>query len=98
MAVYLIATLNIHDRERYRQYGDGFMEIFTRHRGKLLSVEESPEALEGTWDFTRTVLLEFPSEEDARNWYDSEDYQALVQHRFAAADGNVVMVRGLEPG
>jgi uncharacterized protein (DUF1330 family) len=39
------------------------MEIFTRYEGKLLSVEEAPAVIEGTWTYTRTVLLEFPSEE-----------------------------------
>lgn len=96
MAVYLVAQLTIHDRERYAEYGGGFMEIFSKYDGKLLSVEESQETLEGDWDYTRTVLIEFPSEAQAKAWYHSEEYQALAQHRFAASDGNIVLIKGLD--
>jgi len=76
-------------------YGAGFMDIFQRYEGRLLSVEESPQTLEGAWDYTRTVLIEFPSEAQAKAWYHSDVYQALAQHRYAAADANIVMINGL---
>ena len=96
MSVYLIAQLQIHDRERYAEYEAGFMEVFQRFEGKLLAVDESPETIEGDWSWTRTVLIEFPSGAQAKEWYQSEAYQALAQHRWAASDGNIVMIRGLE--
>jgi hypothetical protein len=49
MPVYLVAQLNIHDRETYAKYGSAFMDIFNPYGGKLLSVEEAPEVLEGEW-------------------------------------------------
>ena len=96
MPVYLVAQLEIHDRKRYAVYGGGFMDIFTRYNGKLLAVDESPELLEGEWAFTRTVLLEFPSKEDADSWYHSNEYQELAQHRYAASEGNLILIEGLE--
>lgn len=96
MSVYLIAQINIRDREGYALYENGFMDIFARYRGKLLSVDESPETLEGEWPATRTVLIEFPSREDADAWYHSEAYQTLAQHRHAASEGNIVVVRGFD--
>jgi len=93
-AVYLVAQLNIRDRARYAQYVAGFMEILARYGGSLRSVDESPELLEGKWDFTRTVLIEFPSEAAAKSWYHSADYQRLAQHRFASADTNLVLIKG----
>jgi uncharacterized protein (DUF1330 family) len=71
------------------------MEIFSQYAGKLLSVDEQPEVLEGSWDCTRTVLAEFPSREDAMAWYQSDAYQALAQHRFAASSANLAVVAGL---
>ncbi len=94
MPVYLVAQLNIHDRERYAKYGSAFMDVFNPYGGKLLSVEEAPEVLEGEWGYTRTVLLEFPSEESAHAWYGSADYQAIAQHRRAASVANVVLIGG----
>jgi uncharacterized protein (DUF1330 family) len=94
MPVYLIAQLNVHDRARYAEYVAGFMEIFARYDGRLLSVDEEPKLLEGEWNCTRTVLLEFPSEAKAMAWYNDDDYQRLARHRHAASDGNLVLIRG----
>jgi uncharacterized protein (DUF1330 family) len=96
MTVYVMALIDIHDRDQYRRYEEGFMEIFSKHQGKLLSVDESPTVLEGEWPWTRTVLLEFPDEEKLRAWYDSEEYQALAQHRFAGSQAGIAVVKGLE--
>ena len=91
MTVYLIAQLQIHDRGQYAPYESGFMEIFAKYDGRILSVDESPNTLEGEWDHTRTVLIEFPSKEAADAWFYSDEYQALAEHRKAASDGSIVM-------
>ncbi|MDP6376273.1 MAG: DUF1330 domain-containing protein [Pseudomonadales bacterium] len=96
MAVYFVVQIDIEDRGRYGQYEAGFMEIFGHHGGKVLSVDEDPILLEGTWPHTRTVLLEFPDAHAARTWYDSPAYQQLARHRFAASTSNAVMIQGLE--
>jgi len=70
------------------------MDILNPYGGKLLSVEEAPEVLEGEWGYTRTVLLEFPSEAQAHAWYGSADYQAIAQHRRTASTANVVLIGG----
>ena len=95
MSAYLIATLNITDRDRYSSYEAGFMDIFNRFHGRLLSVDENVETLEGEWTYTRTVLVAFPSKEDALAWFQSDDYQALADHRKAASTGSIVMLQGL---
>ena len=95
MSHYNIARIDIIDREAYSKYEAGFMEIFSQYEGKLLAVDEAPKVLEGEWPVTRTVLVEFPSEESAMTWYQSEAYQALAQHRFASSDGNIALLKGL---
>jgi len=91
----MIAQININDRDEYAQYEAGFMEIFSRFKGKMLAVDETPVMLEGSWAYTRTVLIEFPTDKDALAWYESEDYQALATHRFAASKANLVMISGI---
>ena len=92
---YLIARIDINDREEYSKYQAGFMEIFSQYDGKMLSVDEAPKLIEGEWPVSRTVLIEFPSKKSAMAWYESEAYQALAQHRFASSDGNIVLLKGL---
>ncbi len=96
MAHYIIAQIDIQDREKYAQYEAGFMDVFTSYKGKLLSVDENVSLLEGQWPATRTVLIEFPSKEEALAWYESEEYQSLAYHRFAASSADIVIVSGIE--
>ncbi len=95
MSVYLIANIEIHDREEYAKYEAGFVQVFEAFEGKLLAVDEAQRVLEGDWPSTRTVVIEFPSDEEARRWYDSPAYQALAKHRFSASVGDVALVSGL---
>ena len=93
---YLIAQIEIKDRETYSKYEAGFMEIFQKFKGKMLSIDENIEVLEGDWQFTRTVLVGFPSKEDALSWYNSDEYQLLAKHRISASESNIVIVNGID--
>ncbi len=94
MTVYVIAKLNITDRETYATYGDGFMEIFSQYGGKLLAVDESAEVIEGDWPCNRTVLLEFPDTADMQAWYNSPEYKDLVKHRYASSTAQIALIKG----
>ena len=96
MAHYVIAQIDIKDREKYAEYEADFMDIFASYKGKLLSVDENVSLLEGKWPATRTVLIEFPSKEEALAWYESEEYQSLARHRFAASTSDIAIISGLD--
>ena len=66
MSCYFIAQINIHDEQQYRQYEDGFDDIFAKYDGKVLLVDDSPILLEGNWPYARVVLIRFPDEREAR--------------------------------
>ena len=95
MSVYIIAQLTIADRDRYAKYEEGFMGIFDKYEGDLLSVDEDPTVMEGEWAATRSVLIKFPSKEAAMAWWDSPEYQALAEHRRAASTINSFLVNGM---
>lgn len=52
------------------------------------------EALEGELP-DGVVLLQFPTVEDAKDWYNSAAYQAAVPHRQKGADYRAFIVQGL---
>ena len=97
MAVYGIALINIDDRDGYSTYEQGFFEVFSKYRGELLAVDEAPRVKEGKWDFTRTVIVKFPSETEFNRWYHSDEYQALAKHRFKASAAHLAVVNAFEP-
>jgi uncharacterized protein (DUF1330 family) len=92
MSCYFIAQINIHDRDEYQKYLDGFDEIFGKYKGIVVAVDEAPTILEGEWPFGRTVLIRFPDEEEARRWYTSPEYRELVKHRHRSSRANIVLV------
>ena len=94
MSAYIIALIEIHDREEYNKYRAGFREIFSQHEAESLVAEEEPTVLEGEWPYTRTVVLRFADENEAKRWYESNQYQTLVQHRFRAAKTNLISAKG----
>ena len=98
MSCYLVARINvIHDRETYGKYESGFMEVFEQHKGTMLGVDEEVRVIEGQWPVTRTVIVEFPSEEDAMAWYESDGYQKLLQHRLISSSADIALVHGIMP-
>ena len=94
MSVYAVALITIHDRATYTKYEASFTEIFRRHDGEILSVEEKPRIIEGEWPYTRTVLLRFPSDASFNAWYQSEAYQAIARHRFSGSSAQLVLITG----
>ncbi len=94
MPVYFVATITIDDRSEYSNYEAGFGAAFAKYPGKILSVSDAPELVEGEWEHSRTVLLEFPDRQQAMAWYESPDYQAILPHRHAASKADIVMVDG----
>ena len=51
--------------------------------------------LGGDWNPKRIVVTELPNIEQARRWYDSEEYRALKELRLRTARGSVVLVEGV---
>ncbi|MDE1467369.1 DUF1330 domain-containing protein [Aurantiacibacter sp. D1-12] len=97
MPAYIIARFTIHDRESYDRYDAAFMPVFAKFNGKLLSVDEKPTVLEGEFNYTRSVLIEFPDKASAKAWMTSPEYREIARHRIAASEGQVIMVDGLPP-
>ena len=94
MSCYFIAQINIHNRQEYKRYEDGTDSILAQHGAEVLVVEDSPIILEGEWPCTRIVVIRFPSEAQARQWYNSPEYQVVARHRFRASSAAAILARG----
>jgi uncharacterized protein (DUF1330 family) len=96
MSYYFIANIRIHNAEEYRKYIDKAAEVFNKFNGKYLVVDDNPEILEGTWDYTRTVLIEFRSKAEFEAWYQSGEYQDALKHRLSASRCDAILAKGVE--
>ena len=95
MSYYFIAQIRINDETVYQAYLDEAGEVFKKFNGKYLAVDGEPVLLEGDWDYTRTILIEFKSREDFDAWYNSADYQEILRYRLAASVCDTILVKGL---
>ncbi len=94
MSAYFVANIRIHDRQEYDKYLASVDEVFAKFNGKYLAVDEHPSILEGAWDYTKVVLIAFPSENELRAWYESEEYQTILKYRLRGAHCDSLLVKG----
>lgn len=100
MPAYIIVYREspIRDQEAIAEYSrrnrENAAEMQERFGTRPLVVYGKSEALEGV-NPDGIVLLQFPTVEDARSWYDSPAYQEALAFRKNAADWRVVIVEGL---
>ncbi len=99
MTAYLIVNYNIDDADGYKAYQKGAgPALKIGSDSKLLVLDHNSVHLEGESAGTNTVVLQFDSMEQAREIYDSGDYQAVLPGRLNATSNHfAVLVEGFVP-
>jgi uncharacterized protein (DUF1330 family) len=94
MPAYVILDIEVTDPDAYTAYRERSGATVEKHGGRFLVRGGDPATVEGGWAPQRIVVLEFPSEEQARAWYDSPEYQEILPIREANATSRAVLVQG----
>lgn len=94
MPVFVIAQGRTVNRAMHDDYVAKALPTLPPHGGRILAFSETPDVIEGNVLNPRFVLLEFPSREAFRAWYDSPEYQAILPLRLESAPGTLVVVEG----
>jgi uncharacterized protein (DUF1330 family) len=95
MAVYAIFTReSTRDAAELKTYSQQVGDTLTGHPVTVLAAYGRQEVLEGP-EVEGVVILEFPTFEAAKAWYDSPDYRKAREHRFRGADYRAVIVEGV---
>ena len=93
--VYMIVMLDVTDTAAFfEDYVGPLQAIHARHGVKVLAATPEPTVLEGRYDKTLTVVLEFPSAQAQARWYADPDYRPLIDRRRALTntDTSVALV------
>ena len=93
-AYFLVDTREIKDAAKLEKYRARVSPVVEKFGGRYLAIGGPFEVVEGSWRPVYPVLIEFPSMEQARRWYDSEDYRELKQLRLAATVSSGVFIAG----
>lgn len=94
MKAYVIALVTVDDPVKYVPYAANAPETIAAFGGKYLVRNGSKHLLEGALPTERLVVLEFASVERAKEWYESEAYQAIRPIRASASSGDLFIVEG----
>lgn len=96
MPAYIILDINVHDAATYEDYKKltpGSLEPFY---GKFIVRGGAVTPLEGDWSPTRIVVLEFPTMDQAKAWWSSEEYAPAKALRQSASSTQLIAVQGVE--
>ena len=96
MSGYVIAQIkDIKDKEIYKQYVSKVTPIVEKFGGKFLVRGGEFQTVEGNWEHTRNILIQFPSYEKALEWYNSDLYRPLKELRQKGSEGNIIIIKGI---
>ncbi|GHJ34547.1 DUF1330 domain-containing protein [Streptomyces sp. TS71-3] len=96
MTTYLINQLRIPGGvpgEDGLSYLEQVEDTVRAYGGRWLA-QGAVDVLEGAWPGL-AVLLEFPSHADARNWYDSPEYERIRPLRTGSSISDMVLIDGV---
>jgi uncharacterized protein (DUF1330 family) len=96
MPAYVIVETDITDPEQYERYKAASGEAVAAAGGRFVVRGGELAVLEGDWQPSRLVVLEFEDLEAARRWYRSERYQEARKLREGAARLRMVAVQGVD--
>ena len=93
---YLVANFRITDSDAYSAYPPVAGPTLEPYGAVVLAVDGESNVLEGESE-PQTVVIRFPSMDAALDWYNSPEYQEIIQLRTDNSEGFAVMINGI-PG
>jgi len=94
MAAYIIADVDVTNPAGYDEYRRQVPATVEKYGGRFVVRGGALEGLEGGWSPKRIVVLEFPTVDAAKRWYNSPEYKPLIALRQKASRGSLVVVEG----
>lgn len=93
MAVYMIIEyIKIVNESEYFDYIKKAETIVRKYRGKYIVRTNKIKSLSGIWKPERVVIIKFPSEEELKKCFESEEYRSLSFSRTRSTESKAIIV------
>lgn len=92
---YFIFDVKINDPQLLKPYQEKVEASYKLYGGTLLILGGNTETFECKEPEGIFVMLRFDSQERAKAWYNSPEYQEIIHHRHAAAKTHAWLVEGV---
>jgi len=89
---YIVVQVDVSNPQQYSEYTKLSPAIIEKFGGRFLARGGRTATLEGPPARSRVVVIEFPSFDRAKQFYDSPEYVAARKVRAGAADAQFVLV------
>ncbi len=94
MNAYLILDIEIHDQSSFQSYANQIPEFVKKHLGRYVVMGGEPENIEGSWEPTRVVIIEFPSKKNACEFLKDSEAQNIFSIRHRSSSSKSILVEG----
>ena len=96
MSAYcLFDNLEVTDPAKLEEYKNRALPVVEHYGGRYVVLGGKFDIVEGEWQPTFPVMIEFPNLEQAYRWYGSDEYQELKALRLSAVKSNAVFIEGI---
>ena len=95
MPGYVVAQINMTNKEGFKVYAEQVPETIKKFGGKYIVRAGEYTSMECKWDYTRNVIIEFPTYEKALEWYNSDLYKPVKELRQKNSEGNIIIIKGV---
>jgi uncharacterized protein (DUF1330 family) len=95
MPAYVISDVQPLDADTIRAYRDLAEATIAKYGGRYIVRGGAIDHVEGDWNPTMLVIVEFPTMDRAREWYQSPDYAEALKLRQTALQRNLIFVEGI---
>ena len=94
MSAYIVARVDVRNWDAYREYMRHTPRVIAKFGGRFIARGGEMVTLEGPEETLRVVLVEFPTLDSAKNFYNSPDYKAVKKLRQGAGSAKLVAIDG----
>ena len=95
MSAYVIVEFTVRDPDIYREKYAGNAGKSAKEYGAEILANSNWEILDGASMLSSGVIVRFPDHETALRWYNSPEYQQLIEVRGIAMDVRFSLLDGL---
>lgn len=97
MPVYVIIDISVRAQAAkadYAEYVKKVRPIVEKYGGRYLARGGTITPVVGDWNPERIILIEFPSADQVKQWWNSPEYKAIMSLRENSTTARAIIVEG----
>ncbi len=91
---FMIFGVDVHDADKFGEYAQGTVPLLEKYGVSVMSATNDIEDMHDSWTRQRVTVLKFPSLDDAKAMWASEDYAPLKALRESCSSSDIMLIEG----